>query len=119
MVKLINMRANYDYCTQNIKARQRSRKPGSVSYVARTQVLCHLSSLQVALQLKRSTLHRYSSKGVSGGNPPTMVYMNLQPPADTAQMITHWLVVSYTTFSPLPTMKDRRLFSSTLAYCHQ
>ena len=107
-------------CPQNNKkARQRSRKPGSVSYVARTQVLCHLSSLQVALQLKRSTLHRYSSKDVSGGNPPTMVYMNLQPPADTAQMITHWLVVSYTTFSPLPTMKDRRLFSSTLAYCHQ
>ena len=53
-------------------------KPGSVP---RMRGVCHLSSPQVTSWLKRSTLHRITRTG----NPQTMVYMNLQPPVDTAQ----------------------------------
>jgi hypothetical protein len=39
----------------------------------------------------------------------TMVYANLQPPDGTAPAVTRRLVVSYTTFSPLPapTLRER------------
>ena len=53
-------------------------KPGSVPC---KHGVCHLSSPQVTSWLKRSTLHRITRTG----NPQTMVYMNLQPPVDTAQ----------------------------------
>ena len=53
-------------------------KPGSVPC---RHGVCHLSSPRVTPWLKRSTLHRITR----AGNPQTMVYMNLQPPVDTAQ----------------------------------
>ena len=53
-------------------------KPGSVPP---EDGVCHLSSPRVTPWLKRSTLHRITR----AGNPQTMVYMNLQPPVDTAQ----------------------------------
>ena len=43
----------------------------------------------------------------------------LAAPSRHSPMITHWLVVSYTTFSPLPPRKGRRSFSSAFTYCHQ
>ena len=43
----------------------------------------------------------------------------LAAPSRHSPMITHWLVVSYTTFSPLPPTKRRRSFSSAFTYCHQ
>ena len=36
------------------------------------------------------------------GNPQSAVYMNLRPSDGTARTVTRRLVVSYTTFSPLP-----------------
>jgi len=41
-------------------------------------------------------------KGNSGGFPVSVVYMNLQPLVSTARTVSRRLVVSYTTFSPLP-----------------
>ena len=68
---------------------------------------CHLSSLQVTLQLKRSTLHRraVSHEGEatdSGGQPSDGGLHELAASRRHSLTIARQLVVSYATFSPLP-----------------
>ena len=54
-----------------------------------------------------------------GGLPSNNGLHELAAPERHSQTITRLLVVSYTTFSPLPHITAWRLFSSTYIYCHQ
>ena len=72
---------------------------------------CHLSNPRVTPWLKRSTLRRMSPGPVAlqlrpsaprAGNPHSDGLHELAAPSGHSPMITHWLVLSYTTFSPLP-----------------
>ena len=76
--------------TLHFKRKHCLRKPGSV-------LACHLSSPRVTPWLKRSTLHRKS-----GGQPSDDGIRELAAPSRHSPTITRRLVVSYTTFSPLP-----------------
>ena len=72
---------------------------------------CHLSSPQVTLRLKRSTLHRICTPTYhkvkcretdSGEQPSNGGLHELAASSGHSLTITRQLVVSYTTFSPLP-----------------
>jgi len=93
----------------SIKRKHCPYKPGSVLTEASA---CHLSTTHLAIRLQRSTLHRKS-----GGQPSDDGLHELAAPRWNSPPITRRLVVSYTTFSPLPA--SGRLFSSSISSCHQ
>lgn len=93
------------YGSLSEKGKQCPCKPGSVPVKTGA---CHLSNPQVALRLKRSTLHRVARTG----SPLTMVYMNLQPPAGTApRSPAAWWSLAPPSH---PCRTWRRLFSSAV-----
>lgn len=64
----------------------------------------HLTALASRLSILPSIeVHK---KHRAGRPIMSMVYLNLQPPADTARTVTSRLVVSYTAFSPLQPIRD-------------
>ena len=83
--------------------KQCSYKPSSVPIPSENDTgACHLSSPRVTPGLKHSTLRRQSDE------PPSICGLHeLTAPRWHSLAITRQLVVSYTTFSPLPDTKPR------------
>ncbi len=100
-------------CVMPIK--KESTAPVSRVLYRRNGGACHLSKLHVAMQLEHSTLRRSES----GGQPSDDGIRELAAPEWHGPAITRRPVVSYTTFSPLPRLAARRLFSSAIFHCHQ
>ena len=110
------------------KVRQSPDKPGSVSPPESGEP-CHLSNLQVTLQLKRSTLHR-SLREASGRQPchddgirelaaSRRHSPNGHPPA--GGLLHHLLTLTGTDCPGAApgSIRHRRLFSSAYTCCHQ
>ena len=97
------------------KKREWPYKPGSVPRRLRyspysfLRGACHLSTTQVTLRLQRSTLHRSYLTASSGGQPWHGDGIHeLAASRRYSSPITRRLVVSYTTFSPLPRKRGGR-----------
>ena len=84
--------------SQIYKKKQCPYKPGSVPLKGGA---CHLSNPYVTIRLKHSTLHR--KLNFRAGNPKhDDGILELAAPSRHSTLVTKCLVVSYTTFSPLP-----------------
>lgn len=106
------------------KKNQSAYKPGSVlTYLFEMRSACHLSAPAVTDVLYRSTLQRVVNNTENSDEQPSNVGIHELSTSDVySPHVTTWLVSSYLTFSPLPSVciqqsiHNGRFFSSTLVH---